>query len=91
MADEVINIAIDEKDVAAAGTPEALTTREISCTSVFIVPKAANTNPMFLVDTNTNTKTLPIPSGGISVPIGNPALIKIDVTTNGEGCHWMAI
>ena len=82
---------VDTKDVAAAGTVEALTTRDIRCVSVFIIPKAANTNPVFLADKATDTKLVTIPSGGLTVPINNPALIDIDVTTNGEGVEWLAV
>ncbi len=91
MAKEVINIAVDTKDVSAAGTPEALTTRDILCASVFIIPKAANTNPVFIADDATDTKLVTIPTGGLTVPINDPRLITIDVTTNGEGVEWMAI
>lgn len=91
MAVEVINIAADDKDVATAGTPEALTTRDVPCVSVFLLPKAGNTNPIFLTDSNTTTKKITIPTGGLTVPVGNPKLLTIDVTTNGEGVEWMAV
>jgi len=91
MADEIINIAVDSKTVTTALTPEALTTRKISCASVFIIPLATNTNPVFVTDSGDTTKLVTIPSGGLTVPIGRPELITIDVTTNGEGVEWMAV
>ncbi len=77
--------------MTTAGTPEALTTRDVQCVSVFIIPKAANSNPVFVVDNVTTTKKVTIPSGGLTIPVGNPNLITIDVTTNGEGVEWMAV
>ncbi len=88
---ETINIAVDTQDVTTAGTPEALTTRDVQCVSVFIIPKAANTNPVFVADDSDTSKLVTIPSGGITIPIGNPNLITIDVTTSGEGVEWMAV
>lgn len=91
MAAEVINIAVDSKTVASNGTPEALTTRDVPCSSVFIIPKATNTNPVFVADSGDTSKLVTIPSGGLTLPIGNPNLISIDVTTNDEGVDWMAV
>ncbi len=91
MANEVINVAVDTKDVAAAGTPEALTTREIQGTSVFIIPKAANTGAMFIADDTTDSKLVTIPTGGITLPILDPRLITIDSAVNGEGVEWMCV
>lgn len=82
---------VDSKTVASAGTPEALTTRDLECSSVYIQPLAGNTNPVFLVDRETTTKTLVIGSAGITLPVNDPSLILIDVTTNGEGVEWVAV
>ena len=79
------------KTVTAAGTPEALTTRDISCTSVFIVPLTSNTGSVYVVDSVTDAKRTPIPTAGVTLPIGNPALIQIDADTNGEGVSWLAV
>lgn len=91
MALEQGPVYVDSKTVTVAGTPEALTTREIQCASVFILPKSGNTGNAELVDTLTTTKQITIPTAGITVPIGNPALIKIDVTVSGEGVDWVAV
>lgn len=88
---ETINIAVDTQDVTTAGTPEKLTTRDVACVSVFIIPKATNTNPVFISDDADTSKLVTIPSSGLTIPVGNPNLITIDVTTNGEGVEWMAV
>ena len=91
MANEAGQVFVDSKTVTAAGTPEALTTREITCTSVFLLTKVANTGNVLLVDFTTNTKQFLIPPAGITLPIGNPALINIDVSVNAEGLDWIAV
>ncbi len=82
---------VDSKTISAAGTPEAITTRVITCTSVFLLPKTGNTNNVYIVDFTDETKTFPIPTSGLTLPISNPALIKIDVDTNDEGLDWVAV
>ena len=92
MAAEVGQVFVDSKTVAVVGTPEALTTRDLGVrTSVFILPKSGNGGNLLLVDDTTATKTFIVPTSGITLPIGNPALIKIDVSVNGEGCDWIAV
>lgn len=91
MANETGQIFVDSATVSAAATPEAITTREITCTSVFLLPKSGNTNNVYLVDFTTETKKLIIPTSGLTLPISNPALIKIDVDTNDEGLDWVAV
>ena len=91
MALEVALPFVDSKTVAATGTPEALTTREVNCSSVFIQPLVDNTNPVFIVDKADDSKTLEVGSAGITLPITDPRLIFIDVTTNDEGVEWVAV
>ena len=91
MANEVGQVFVDSKTVTTNGTPEFITTRDIACTSVFILPKTANTGDLLLVDFTTETKKFIVPTSGITLPIGNPALIKIDVTVNDDGCDWVAV
>ena len=95
MAKEGQAVSIDEKTITAAGTPEFLTTRDIECSSVVIRALAGNTNPVYVVDSDDGSKKFPddgLDAGqSTTVPITNPALIKIDVTTNGEGVVWMAV
>ena len=88
---EAIPIAVDSKTVAAAGTAEALTTRDISCSALFLLPKAANTGDVFIVDLTTESQTLIIPTAGLALPISNPSLVKIDVSVNEEGLDWVAV
>jgi len=88
---EVGQVFVDSKTVTTNGTAEVLTTRDVTCTSVFLLPKVANTGDLLLVDFTTESKTLIVPTSGITLPIGNPALIKIDVSVNGEGCDWVAV
>ncbi len=92
MAAEVGQIFVDSKTVAVAGTPEALTTRDLGVrTSVFILPKPGNGGNLLVVDDTTATKTFIVPTSGITLPIGNPSLIQIDVSVGGEGCDWIAV
>ena len=91
MANETIPIAVGSKTVTAAGTAEAITTREISCAAVFLLPKSTNTDNVLLVDLTTESQTIPIPTAGLTLPVNNPALIKIDVAVNGEGIDWVAV
>ena len=93
MAIEVIICAVDSKTVASAGTPETLTTRDVRGTSLFILPKSSNkkNSPTFVCDSNDTTKTIAIPSGGLTLPIADPSKILVDVSTNGEGVDWMVI
>ncbi len=88
---EVGPVYADTKTITTAGTPEALTTRSIACTSVFIRGLATNTGVAKIVDSATDAKTTDIPAGGLSLPVSNPALIEIDVAVNGEGVEWVAI
>ncbi len=92
MAAEVGQVFVDSKTVASAGTPEALTTRDLGVrTSVFILPKVGNGGNLLLVDDTTASQTFIVPTSGITLPIGNPALIQIDVSVGGEGCDWIAV
>lgn len=79
------------KTVASAGTPEVLTTRDVYCNSVLIVPLSTNTQNSYVVDSVTTSKKIKIPTSGITIPVNNPAAIKIDVDVNGEGVSWMAV
>ena len=92
MAAEVGQVFVDSKTVTVAGTPEALTARDLGIrTSVFILPKSGNGGDLLLVDDTTASKTFIVPTSGITLPIGNPALIQIDVSVGGEGCDWIAV
>ncbi len=91
MATEVIDIAVNQKTVAAALTPEALTDRDVRGTSVFIRPIAGQSGAAYVCDSNDTSKIIPIPSGGLTLPIMDPRLITIDVETSGQGVDWMCI
>lgn len=91
MALEVGPYYVDTKTVTASGTPEALTTREITCTSVFIRGLKANTGDLLLSDVATPASTSRIPSGGITLPVEDPRKINIDVSVSGEGAEWIAL
>ncbi len=88
---EVINIAVDQKLVAVALTPEALTARDVQGTSIFVRPIAGQSGTVSVADSNDTSKLIPIPSGGITLPIGDPRLVFIDVSVSGEGADWMCI
>lgn len=88
---ETGQVFIDSATVTVVGTPEFITTRDVICNSVYLLPKSANTGDVLLVDFTTETKTILIPKAGMTLPISNPALIKIDVTVNGEGLDWVAV
>lgn len=91
MAEEHQPYYADAKDVTTAGTPEALTDRDLTCESVAIIPKDTNTNNAYVADPVTTTKLCLIPSGGIVLPVRHPAFIQVDVDTNGEGVYWVAV
>ena len=88
---ESIAIAVDSKTVTTAGTAEALTTRDITCSSIFLLPKSGNGGDVLLADLTTESQTIIIPTAGLSLPISNPALIRVDVSVNGEGLDWIAV
>ena len=90
MAKEGIAIAVDSKTVTTAGTVEALTTRDILCSSVFIRPLVTNTRRTYVVDLTTTTQKFELPNGGHNFSVNNPSLIKIDVDLDGEGVDWVA-
>ena len=50
MAAEIGNVFVDSKTVTAAGTAEFITTRDVQCTSVYLLPKSGNTGNVLLVD-----------------------------------------
>ena len=91
MAVEHGPIYVDDKDVTTAGTPEALTDRNILCSSVAILPKSGNVGDILLVDSVTPSKTAAIPAGGITIAVNRPAAIQIDVTNSGDGVKWFAV
>lgn len=95
MATETTGLYVDSKTVTTADTPEALTARDILCQAVLIRAKAANTGVVYVVDLATTSKKFPVdglePEEYIILPITNPALIKIDVSVNGEGVDWVAV
>lgn len=84
--------AVDSKTVTVAGTPEALTTDEIECTSVYLIAKGTNTGAnVYIVDPVTDAKTIPVPAGGITVVITDPRRIRVDVDTSGDIVLWLAM
>lgn len=91
MAQETAPPYVDSKTVSVAATPEVLTARDIKCQSVFLLPLDTNTGDVYVVDTADTTKKMRIPAGGLSLPIGDPANISIDVDTSGEGVEWAAV
>ncbi len=91
MATEVIEVACDLKTITTAGVPEALTTREVLGSSVFLFPETSNTGVMYIVDSNDSTKKTTIPTGGLTIPIMNPALISIDASVSTDGVEWTCV
>ncbi len=91
MASEVGPIYVDSKTVTAAGTAEALTTRSIECTSVFLRPLVGNTDAVYVVDSTTESQKFEIPSSGLTVTVTHPKFIKVDADTSGEGVEWVAV
>lgn len=84
--------SVGEKDITSAGTPEALTTQDVTCESVAITGKSTNTGAVYVTDPENASNTFLLRDGStITLPVKHPALIMIDVDTNGEGVHWMAV
>lgn len=91
MALESGNIFNGSKDVATAGTPEFMTAREVAGRSCFILPKAGNTGIIYIVDDTTPATKFPIPTSGITLPLDNPAVVQLDVDTDGDGVNWILV
>lgn len=91
MAIEVIIVACDTKTVGTAGTAEALTTRDVRGSSVFVLPEADNTGVMYVVDSNDSSKKVTIPAGGLTLPVNDPSLISIDSSVSTDGVEWMCV
>lgn len=86
--------AVDTKTVTSAGTPEALTTRDVQCTAVIITARTGNSGVIYIVDATTTSKKWPADglTAGQSATINtnNPASIQIDTDSNGDGVSWIA-
>ena len=91
---EAVPYAVGSKTVAMAGTPEALTNRDIRCGAVVIVAKATNTGVVYIVDPATGDR---FPSDGLApgerveVRVHDPRVVRVDVSVSGEGVDWMAV
>lgn len=70
---------------------EALTDREIECQSVMLFPKAANSGSVAVVDDGSDALTFIIPATGLTLPINNPAKIKVATDNSGDDVDWIAI
>ena len=89
-------IAVDSKTVTTAGTPEALTTRDIGgCVTVILRGDENNTGVYFIVDDENDALKFPeeglAATKSIIVPISDPRRIRVDVSVSGEEVNWMAI
>lgn len=83
---------VDSKTVTTAGTPEALTTREVRCDSVNIKANGSNTGNVLVCDSEDTAKTYPLDAGeSITIPTSDPRTIFIDVSVSGESCFWIAV
>ena len=93
MAAEGIAIAVDTKDVTATlgSASEALTTRDIECSSVALFPASGNTGNVAIVDNGDPSKTHIIPVEGRVVPISNPASIQVAASVSGDDIDWFAV
>lgn len=70
---------------------ELLTEREIECQSVFLFPKAANSGNVAVVDDGNDALTFIIPATGLTLPISNPAKIKVSTDNSGDDVDWIAV
>lgn len=86
------------KTVTTAGTAEAIVASETRAIQVVFMAKAANTNPIFLGDSNVDKDTSPqiALAAGASLSLQAPAHMYIDLsewyvdaTTNGEGVDFV--
>lgn len=87
MAVEQASYYVDS--LTTSGCAEALTSREIRCNSVFLLPASGNT--INLLDPEDNCKSVAIPASGLTVPINNPALIEIQGACGCETLSWVAV
>lgn len=83
----------DTKNITAAAgaASEALTARDILCESVLLIPVAANVGDVYTVDPADDTNTIPIPASGVTLPISNPASIKVAADNSGDDVYWYAV
>lgn len=75
--------------LTCSGSVEALTSRAIVCSSVFLLPASGDT--VSLVDWTDDNETMVIPTNGITVPVNNPALIRVKGDCGCESLTWMAV
>jgi hypothetical protein len=94
MAKEGISVAVGEQTVAAAGTPEALTTREIECSAVIVAAETTNTGVIYIVDSDADANVFPkdgLAAGEtITLPVTDPRKIRIDASVSTDGVSWLA-
>ena len=78
------------KDVASAGTAEALSSSQ-KCNWVAVSAKSTNTGNIYVGgSTIDSTRGIPLAvSESISIPASNIASVYIDADTNGEGVTFM--
>lgn len=82
---------VDSQTIDSAGTPEALTTREVACTSVSLKAHPDNTGAIYVCDTATPTKVYPLdPGESIVYPNSKPRDILVDAETSSNVVYWTA-
>lgn len=93
MAIESNPLYVDSKNVTASSgsASEALTTRDIRCQSVFILPKSTNSGTVFLVDNGDEAKIFPISAAGLTLPISDPSKVKVSTDNSGDDVDWVAM
>lgn len=94
MAIEGNAYAVGSKNITAligSNASEALTTREILCQSVLLLPVSGNTGIVYIVDPSSGTIRNAIPTGGLTIPIQNPASILVAAATSGDDVEWYAV
>lgn len=89
MALEQGPIYVDTLTCDCCAVVEALTSREIQCSSVLLLPGSGDT--VSLVDIDDNCKTVAIPAAGITLPVANPATIMVQGACGGETLNWIAV
>lgn len=87
MALETGDVYVDS--LTTSGCVETLTNREIRCNSVFLLPGDCDT--VNLVDHSDDCKAMAIPSTGMTLPINNPANIRVQGACGGETLNWVAV
>lgn len=89
MATEVGPIYVGTFTLVTNNVPQVLTTRDIRCKSVFLLPKSGDV--IYLCDSATPSLKFTIPAAGLALPLERLNSILLDGVQDGDICDWTAV